>query len=104
MMKRIIALIILAMTCLMIFASCTKSIDYGTVIDKSFEPAHQEIRRRVVLINKRTQVRHRWTTVPDTWKIRVQNEEGDSWWIVTEDYYNSVNVGDYVDRRPENDI
>jgi hypothetical protein len=32
------------------------------------------------------------------WRIYVQNENGGEWWNVTEDYYNSVEIGDFVDR------
>jgi len=98
---RIAAIVICVIVCTVLILSITKTIDYGTVTDKRFEPQHTEQKRRYVYIKKQRHVRRYWVTIPDTWKIRVENEEGSEWWIVTEEYYNSVEVGDYVDRRTE---
>ena len=32
----------------------------------------------------------------DRWIIEVQNGDKKDWWIVTEKYYDSVNIGDWV--------
>lgn len=100
-MKRIvIAVLLLAM--LVCLVGCS-SVDYGTVKEKSFVPAHSEHRVMVMNMNKRTRVFPRWVSYPDSWSILVENEDGREWWNVTENYYNSVDVGDYVDRRKTSD-
>lgn len=96
-MKKIF-LIVLAVLCALLMTGC-KSIDYGTVIDKNFTPAHLQIRRTIYYVNKRHRFHHRYVTIPDTWMIYVENEDGKEWWTVDEDYYNNVDIGDYVDRR-----
>ena len=97
-MKRRISLFLVAIICLFILTGC-KSIDYGTVIDKSFSPAHREYAPIIMYINKTTRIVPRWVHYSDQWSILVENEEGKEWWEVAEGYYNSVNIGDNVDRR-----
>ena len=47
----------------------------------------------------RIQVIPRWVRHEASWEILVETDKGRDWWYVSEDYFNSVNVGDYVDRR-----
>jgi len=96
-MKRIIivALLFVMMICL---TGCA-SINNGTVKDKSFVPAHRTYQPIIMMQNRHTQIIPRWISHADSWSILVENEDGKEWWNVTEDYYNSVNIGDYIDRR-----
>ena len=83
-MKRI-AITIMVLAILFALTGCT-SVDNGTVVDKAFI-----VSRRVYgsLIMR----------IPDSWRILVENDEHREWWDVTEEYYNSVDIGDYVDRK-----
>ena len=98
-MKKLIA-IILVLLCLFLLTGC-KSIDYGTVVDKSFSPAHQTWSPIIMHVNKQTKIIPRWINHSDSWSILVENEEGRDWWSVSESYYNSVEIGDSVDRRKQ---
>jgi hypothetical protein len=93
--------ILLAFTmviCLLILAGC-KHIDYGTVIEKSFSPAHKTYSPMIMHGNKTTRIIPRWIHHSDNWSILVENEDGKEWWEVSEAYYNSVEIGNNVDRR-----
>lgn len=83
---------------LVILTAC-KSIDYGTVINKSFTPAYVENYILPMRVGKMTICMPRTRHVSASWSILVENEEGREWWSVSEDYYNSVEIGDAVDRR-----
>lgn len=95
-----ILLPVLLIICLIILAGC-KSIDYGIVIQKSFVKAHRAYRPLAMYANGRTSIYPRWVNYPDQWEILVENEDGRDWWNVSEGYYNSVEIGDQVDRRQE---
>lgn len=97
-MKRIL-LFILILIMLFCMVGCS-SIDYGTVKDKSFSPAHRTYQPMIMHMGKGIHVIPGWVSSKASWKILVENDEGSAWWSVTEEYYNAVNVGDYVDRRP----
>ena len=96
-MKRSL-LVLLAVVCMLMMAGC-KRIDYGTVVDKSFSPAHNTYLPMVVRAGKSTRVIPRWIHYSDRWAILVENEDGKDWWDVSENYYNSIEIGDAVDRR-----
>ena len=95
--KRIALILLLLIVCVLV-VGC-KSIDYGIVVEKSFTAAHSTYAPYVMIINKQTKIMPRWVSHPDSWKILVKNDDGSEWWSVSEEYYNSVNVGDNVDRR-----
>lgn len=101
-MKRIL-LFILILIMLFCMVGCS-SIDYGTVKDKSFSPSHRTYQPMIMVMNKHTYIIPCWVNRKASWKILVENDEGSEWWTVTEEYYNAVNVGDYVDRRPTESI
>lgn len=96
-MKKCLILLMLAVM-LVTLTSC-KSIDYGTVISKSFTPAYVEHYIRPMRIGKTTICMPCTRHVSASWSIHVENEEGREWWSVSENYYNSVEIGDTVDRR-----
>ena len=91
-------MILLLFISMLVFLTGCKSIDYGTVIEKSFTPAHRSY-QPMVIVGKHTMIIPRWISHPDRWSILIENEYGHDWWRVSEEYYNSVNVGDSVDRR-----
>ena len=98
-MKKI-QVIVLFVLSVFILVGC-KNVDYGVVIDKSYSPAHRSYQPMVMIVNKRTQIIPRWINHPDVWSILVENEDGRDWWNVSEDFYNSVEIGDKVDRRKD---
>jgi hypothetical protein len=98
-MKRI-AIMIMVLVMLFALAGCT-SVDNGTVVEKAFTAAHRTYVPLIMHINKTTRIIPRWINHPDTWRILVENDDHREWWNVTEDFYNSVDVGDYVDRRKQ---
>ncbi len=96
-MKKVL-LVALAVLCAILMTGC-KSIDYGTIIDKSFTPAHRTYSPIITRVGKTTRIIPHWSRHSDRWSILVENEDGKDWWNVSEEYYDSVNVGDTVDRR-----
>ena len=96
-MKKIL-MVFIFIVCLLMLAGCGH-IDYGTVIDKSFSPAHKTYSPMVIRVNKSTRIIPRWIYHHDHWSILVQNDDGKEWWEVSEDYYNSIDIGSSVDRR-----
>lgn len=99
--KRIVIAVLL-LSMLVCLVGCS-SVDYGTVKEKSFVPAHRTYQPMIIHISKSTRIIPRWVSHADSWSILVENEDGREWWSVTENYYNSVDVGDYVDRRKTSD-
>ena len=75
------------------------SVDYGIVKEKSFIPAHRTYQPIIMISGTRTQVIPHWVRHEASWEILVENDKGGEWWLVSEDYFNNMNVGDYVDRR-----
>lgn len=82
---RRIAITVIMLAILFMLTGCT-SIDNGTVVDKAFIATHRIYGSMIMRIS-------------DSWRILVENNEHKEWWDVTEEYYNSVNIGDYVDRK-----
>lgn len=75
----------LLLLCALIFCGCRK-LDGGKVIDKRFYPEHRQY------------LVHGFYHVPDQWWLLILDEEHKEWWEVSEDIYNSVNVGDTITR------
>ena len=94
--KRILS-VLLILSILLFFCGC--GVTEGTVCAKDFTPAHNVYMPYTVIINKRVHVMPRWVHYNDRFSICVENEEGRrDWWTVSESYYNTVSVGDYVKR------
>ena len=72
-MKKIF-LLVLAVLCAFLVTGC-KSIDYGTVMDKSFTPSKRVYLPIVTRTGKTTRIIPRWVHHPDRWLILVENEE-----------------------------
>ena len=99
-MKDKIKLILIVIICLLLLTGC-RHIDYGIVIDKSYSPAHKTYNPIIMHVNNSTRIIPRWINHSASWSILVQNDDGKAWWAVSEDYFNSVDIGDSVDRRKE---
>ena len=97
-MKR---LLILFLLCVIVLSGC-KSLTAGTIIDKSFVAAHSTYSPRIVMIGKTITIIPHWIHHPDRWYIEVQDGDITDMWEVSEDYYNSVNIGDYVEEIKKN--
>ena len=95
-------LLIIMIIMLIILASCS-SVDHGTVIDKLYSPEHRSYAPIAITVNKGgIMLIPRWIHHSESWKILVENDDDEEWWSVTKEYFDSVNVGDFVDRRKEN--
>ena len=95
--RKQIAIIIMVLVMLFALAGCT-SVNNGTVVKKEFTAAHKTYAPTIMHIGKMTQIIPRWISHPDSWHILVENDGHREWWDVTEEYYNSIDIGDYVDR------
>lgn len=92
---RVLSMILIV--CLIVLSACS-NIDYGTVIEKKYTPAHRQY-SPIIIAAKTTRIIPRWINHPDNWEILVQNENGREWWTVSEEIYNGIDIGEEVDRR-----
>ena len=93
-MKKRILIVLL----LLFLTACTKHLEEGIVIEKHFEEAHTVYLPTVIIINKVTRIIPRWISYDDRWYIIVQQDEKRDSWDVSEEVYDSVEIGDYVKR------
>ena len=63
-----------------------KDLTEGMVMNKRYSAGY------VLHLNDRYQVQ------PDRWIIEIQNGDQKDWWTVTENYYDSVKIGDWVEK------
>lgn len=96
-MKRV--LLILLVLCLLFLSGCHKVLMSGTVVAKTHIPQSRAYRPLMMVIGKHVQFFPRWVTVQEKWIVTVNSEDYNDDWEVTEEYYKTVNIGDYVDRR-----
>ena len=96
-MKRI-AITIIVLVMLFALTGCT-SVNNGIVVEKAFIAAHRTYAPMIMHIGRMTQIIPHWRSHPDSWRILVEKDDHREWWDVTEEFYNSVDIGDYVDRR-----
>ena len=68
----------------------------GEVIAKEYRPAHSVYSPSYIRINGESQIISNYRTEPEKWLVTVQNGEEMDIWYVSESYYNSVKVGDWV--------
>ena len=72
---------------LMVFAVLTeKDLTEGMVMNKRHSSGY------ALFLNDRYHVQ------PDRWIIEIQNGDKKDWWSVTETYYDSVKIGDWVEK------
>lgn len=86
---------ILLILCFLLSA-CSKPLHSGMVIDKQYIPAHTRYQPMVININNHIQIFPQYRHIPDKWIIQIQNGDKKDSWYVSEDYYNSVDIGDFI--------
>lgn len=70
---------------LMIFTILTgKDLTEGMVMNKRYSAGY------VLYLNDHYQVQ------PERWIVEIQNGDEKDWWTVTENFYDSVKIGDWV--------
>lgn len=89
-MKKLFLLILLLLT------ACSEPLYSGIVIDKVHSQAHSVLQMMTIKVGNVSQIYPRWIHYPDTWYIWVQNKDKKDSWTVSEEYYNSVEVGDFI--------
>ena len=83
---------------LLLFLTACTNLEEGVVIEKHFEEAHNSYSPMIIIVNKATRIIPRWIYHADRWYIIVQQEEQKDSWDVSEEVYDSVEIGDYVKR------
>lgn len=68
----------------------------GVVTNKFHHPAHNVYSPIYVTINGKQQTIAHYRWVGDEWIITVRNGDDTDTWYVSESYYDSVHVGDWV--------
>ena len=91
-------ILIMLIVCLFLLTACYKPLNAGTVVDKRFSPAHITYNPIILYINKQTRIIPRWITHSDSWSIWIQDGEDKDCWEVSKEYYESVEIGDHVER------
>ena len=87
---------ILIFLILIILTSCVNHLNEGIIIEKHYTKAYNLYSPMIIIVNKRTQIIPRWIYHPDRWYIVVQKDNVKDIWDITEEYYNSIEIGDYV--------
>ena len=70
----------------------------GQVVNKYYEPAHEVYSPIHVTIDGKDQTIRNYRFVGDKWTLIIQNEDKKDYWYVSESYYDSVKVGDWVSK------
>ena len=96
-MKKAVALLMIA--CILLLTGCTKTLDAGVVTEKQFSPAHKTYNPMFLTVSGHTSMIPRWISHPDKWFVYVQDGEDRDCWSVSKEYYESVEVGEYIQRR-----
>ena len=73
-----------------------KPLTEGYVTGKDYTPAHNSYAPIHMNVNGTTQIIPHWNYYPDKWKLTIQNGEDTDWWYVSESYYDSVKIGEWV--------
>ena len=68
----------------------------GVVIGKEYMPARSVYSPIYMTINGRNQTISRWRNEPEKWCVTVQNGDATDSWYVSQVYYDSVKIGDWV--------
>ena len=96
-MKKAVALLTIA--CVLLLTGCAKTLNAGVVTEKQFSPAHKTYSPMILRVNGHTRIIPRWMNHPDKWFVYVQDGEDRDCWSVSKVYFESVEVGEYVQRR-----
>lgn len=68
----------------------------GEVIGKDYLPADREYAPESLTVNGRRHNLSRYRYYGERWRIRVRNGDDEDVWYVSEHYYDSVRIGDWV--------
>lgn len=78
------------------FISGYEPLTEGEVIYKDFYPAHDVYYPIHITVDGMSQTINNYRYVGDRWRLTIQNGEHTDMWYVSESFYNSVKVGDWV--------
>ena len=95
-MKKV--LLIVVIVCILFLTGCAKTLNAGIVTDKKFFPAHKVYSPLIMRINNHTQITPRWIKKSECWFIYVQDGDNKDCWEVSKKYYDSVEIGDHIER------
>lgn len=87
--------ILLLIVFLSFLSGCT-SLDEGTVTKKSYMPAYDSTYYTYIRTGNFKHFVPRHVYYPDSWEVCVKLEDKKDCWQVTEEFYDSVEVGDYI--------
>ena len=80
-------IITVCMIALVLFAVFTeKDLTEGMVMNKRYSAGY------ALYLGDRYHIQ------PDRWIVEIQNGDEKDWWVVTEDYYDAVKIGDWVEK------
>jgi len=68
----------------------------GVVIGKDYTPAYNTYAPIHMNVDGKTQIIPQWRYVSEKWCVTVQNGDNTDWWYVSQEYYDSVKIGDWV--------
>ena len=94
-MKKAVVLLMMV-ACILLLTGCAKTLNAGVVTEKQFSPAYKTYNPIIFVTNRHTQIIPRWTNHPDQWFVYVQDGEDHDCWSVSKEYFESVEVGEYV--------
>lgn len=93
-MKR--AVVILLVVFALSLAGCGARVTEGIVIDKTHKPATKAYVPIIIRTGKVTRIIPRWLHYSEKWYVTLSKDEQSETWQVSEEYYNSVEVGEYA--------
>ncbi len=99
-MKRKAAMAVVALVAAFMLTACGGP-DHGTVHDKSHSPEQWISTTYCHPVGKVTVCNPQMVHHPESWSLDVYNGDEHGWVDVTEETYDSYNVGDFVDFREE---
>ena len=99
-MLKIIAVLILAVTVIVIATAITKTenLKSGIVIRKSHTPSRGVSQPIISMVQGHTRIIPRVMIYPEKWEIMVQSGKKTEWWSVSQDVYSETEIGDHVNR------
>ena len=92
------AIVLLMLLCVLLLTGCEKTLNAGVITGKQFSPAHRSYNPMIMRVSGHTRIIPRWMNHPDKWFINVKDGEDTDCWSVSKEYYESVEVGQYVQR------
>lgn len=96
MAKRLLISVLLI--CSLVLSACGVNLKAGTVVGKTYQPAHKTYAPYPVRIGKVTHLFPKWISHPEKWYITVSEGDEKDTWEVDRALFGSVAVGDYIKR------